>query len=379
MKILVSDPNSKIGLAVIRSLKMSKYHVEMFSHHKKTLCYYSKFCKKIHILPDYRNPNFEKKFINLIKMQKFDYIIPVQYKSFYYLSKIKKKILKYSKINCESHYNISKVSSKLFMKNLSSKIKINFLKNIKTLQISNFKLVKKKLKNIEYPIVIKPKLEQGGSSNHVFYANNEIDVFKILNKISKKLKLNIKDFIIQTKISGKGRGFFSVSKKGECSSFFQHERIREFPITGGRSVAAKSIYDKKLSKIGKSIIKKLRWNGVMMLEFKYYNNDYYLIEANPKFWGSLDLAVASGVNFPTDLINQKKLKNNKQFYKIGLKYHWPFDGDLRVSIKSLRLFYSFIFDMLSPFCKSNVWFLKDPIVSFYMVFKFFKNILIIDK
>ena len=97
MKILVSDPNSKIGLAVIRSLKMSKYHVEMFSHHKKNLCYYSKYCKRIHILPDYRNPNFEKKFINLIKMQKFDYIIPVQYKSFYYLSKIK-KILKYSKL-----------------------------------------------------------------------------------------------------------------------------------------------------------------------------------------------------------------------------------------------------------------------------------------
>ena len=136
MKILVSDPNSKIGLAVIRSFKTSKYHVEMFSHYKKPMCYYSKYCKKIHILPDYSNPNFEKKFINLIKMQKFDYIVPVQYKSFYYLSKIKKKILKYSKINCESHNNISKVSSKLFMKNLSSQIKINCLKNIKTLQIN---------------------------------------------------------------------------------------------------------------------------------------------------------------------------------------------------------------------------------------------------
>ncbi|MCD6360205.1 MAG: hypothetical protein J7M38_05010 [Armatimonadetes bacterium] len=37
-----------------------------------------------------------------------------------------------------------------------------------------------------------------------------------------------------------------------------------------------------------------------MLEFKkeYETGEYYLIEVNPKFWGSLDLAVESGVDFP---------------------------------------------------------------------------------
>ena len=121
---------------------------------------------------------------------------------------------------------------------------------------------------------------------------------------------------------------------------FSTREDKKFPVTGGRSVAAKSIYDKKLLKIGKSIIKKLRWNGVMMLEFKYFNNDYYLIEANPKFWGSLD-CYCIWCKFSNRFDQSKKLKNNKQFYKVGLKYHWPFDGDLRVSTKSLRLFYSF--------------------------------------
>ena len=45
-----------------------------------------------------------------------------------------------------------------------------------------------------------------------------------------------------------------------------------------------------------------------MLEFKFFKGNYYLIEANPKFWGSLDLAIASGVNFPLILINSKSIK-----------------------------------------------------------------------
>ncbi len=379
MKILVSDPNSKTALAVIRSLKRENCHIEMFSHYKKPMCYYSNYCNRINILPRYENPSFEKKFISLIKKRKYDYIIPVQFKSFYHLSKIKEKILKHSNMNCENFDKIFKVSSKVFMKDLTLKLSINNLKNIETFKINNFQSAQKKLRNISYPIVIKPKFEQGGRSDHIFYAKDEIHGESILKKISKKLKLNINHFIIQKKIKGVGRGFFCVSKKGKCVSFFQHERIRELPITGGRSVAAKSINDKKLTKIGKRIVKKLRWNGALMLEFKYFNNNYYLIEANPKFWGSLDLAIESGVNFPMDLIDPKRSNNKKNIYKIGLRYHWPLDGDFNISIKSFKLFVNFIFDLLSPFCKSNVWLLKDPIVSFYMFFKFLRNNLIINK
>lgn len=372
MKILVSDPNSKIGLAVIRSLNTDKHHIEMFSNQNKPMCYYSNYCKKINLLPPYDNHNFEKKFISLLKSQKFDYVIPVQYKSFYHLSKMKKKILKYSKINCENFNKISKVSSKVFMRNLSQKINISYLKDIKTFEINNLKSVKKKLKNVKYPIVIKPKLELGGRSKYIFYAYNEFQSLDIVNKISKKYNLNIKNFIIQTKIGGTGRGFFCNAYKGKCISFFQHERIREFPITGGISVAAKSIYDKKLTKIGKSIVKKLKWDGVLMLEFKYYKKKYYLIEANPKFWGSLDLATEAGANFPLDLIKKHNVTSKKNSYRIGLKYHWPFDGDLNISLKNFKFFFKFLIDCINPFCKSNVWLIKDPIISFYQIYKFLK-------
>ena len=95
MKILISDPDSK----PFRNNKITwlkNYEIEMFHNHKRPLCYYSKFCKKINILPDYNSKNFNTKFLKLIKKNKYHLVIPVQYKFFFFLSKIKKKILKYS-------------------------------------------------------------------------------------------------------------------------------------------------------------------------------------------------------------------------------------------------------------------------------------------
>ena len=63
-------------------------------------------------------------------------------------------------------------------------------------------------------------------------------------------------YIIQKKIGGVGRGFFALSQNGKCLNTFQHQRIREMPISGGMSVAAKSIFDKNLQKIGEKIVKK---------------------------------------------------------------------------------------------------------------------------
>src|SRR5262249_30616411 len=44
----------------------------------------------------------------------------------------------------------------------------------------------------------------------------------------------------------------------------------------------------------------MEWDGVAMVEFRYdpVSGDAVLMEVNGRFWGSLPLAVHSGVNFP---------------------------------------------------------------------------------
>jgi hypothetical protein len=47
----------------------------------------------------------------------------------------------------------------------------------------------------------------------------------------------------------------------------------------------------------------LEWEGVAMVEYKrdHRTGRHFLMEINPRFWGSLQLAVDSGVDFPSYL------------------------------------------------------------------------------
>jgi len=103
--------------------------------------------------------------------------------------------------------------------------------------------------------------------------------------------------LIQEKIEGVGYGVGVLAEEGHVLASFAHRRIREFPVTGGPSTICVSVDDRRLTDYAAAVIRELGWTGVAMVEFKK-DDDYRLMEVNPRFWGSLPLATRSGVNFP---------------------------------------------------------------------------------
>ena len=107
--------------------------------------------------------------------------------------------------------------------------------------------------------------------------------------------------IVQEYIDGPGVGFFALyNDRHQLKAQFCHRRVREYPVSGGPSSCCESIYDKRLVAIGRTLLESLDWKGLAMVEFKYdkRRNRFFLMEINPRYWGSLPLAVFSGVNFP---------------------------------------------------------------------------------
>ena len=83
-----------------------------------------------------------------------------------------------------------------------------------------------------------------------------------------------------------------------------HRRLREYPISGGASAVACAYYDETLKEYGLRILSALAWHGVAMVEFKRQESPdrLVLMEINPKFWGSVELALEAGVDFASDLV-----------------------------------------------------------------------------
>ena len=170
--------------------------------------------------------------------------------------------------------------------------------------------------------------------------------------------------ILQEFIPGTGAGYSALAVAGKIVREFAHYRLREWPPSGGYATAAVSTDDPELVRLGRALIGALHWNGPAMVEFRRGPQGYHFIELNPKFWGSLELGLAAGADFPGDLV---RLAEGEDLtgrpvpgYKVGLRYWWPWRGDLRrltCRPGSIGAVLSFAFN---PSVRSN-WSWRDPL------------------
>ena len=107
--------------------------------------------------------------------------------------------------------------------------------------------------------------------------------------------------IVQTLVRGRGVGMNTLWRAGVPLTWFCHHRVREIDLRGGRSTAAVSaVCDERLVESARRMLAALGWHGVAMVEFKWdeQTGRYWLLEINGRFWGSLPLALAAGMDFP---------------------------------------------------------------------------------
>jgi predicted ATP-grasp superfamily ATP-dependent carboligase len=127
---------------------------------------------------------------------------------------------------------------------------------------------------------------------------------------------------------------------GELRAAFAHRRIREKPPSGGVSVLSESIaLDSDLLARSVALLRDFDWQGVAMVEYKvdHVTGVPYLMEVNGRFWGSLQLAIDAGVDFPRILVAAARGQSNPGVggYKIGARLRWEW-GDVDNLLLRLR-------------------------------------------
>lgn len=170
--------------------------------------------------------------------------------------------------------------------------------------------------NSDKPVVAKPRYTVTERDNSLQYPE-----VRIINKSISKSKLVehmghmplIQEFVS----NGSEFGYFAVFDHGEPVVKFQHKRIRSTRYSGGASVYRESTYISELEQKGEKLLRKLNWHGPAMVEFRRdpETSEFYLMEINPRFWGSLVLGIEAGVDFPYVYY---QLSNNQ---KMGISHY----------------------------------------------------------
>jgi predicted ATP-grasp superfamily ATP-dependent carboligase len=109
--------------------------------------------------------------------------------------------------------------------------------------------------------------------------------------------------LLQEYRTGEGHGVELLCDAGRPLLAFQHRRLHEVPITGGASSLREGVrLDPVLFGHAARLLGALRWTGLAMVEFRTGPDGPVLMEINGRIWGSLPLAVKSGVDFPARLV-----------------------------------------------------------------------------
>jgi len=338
-KIMLLDGYSSRTLACVRSFGRKGIKFVVGAESICDISLFSKYCKEKFIYPDPRISI--SNFISTINynIQKFNVniLLPTSEKAILAFDSNREKI------NCELLIPKTKEINIMFSKYNT----LNIAKQLGVLSPKTFLLNDKNIdsiiKKIVFPAIIKAecsenirgnKIIKGGGTSYVY---NEQD---LLDEYQKRRRV-IQNLIVQEFIDGFGVGISGIFKNGKDIALFGHKRIRESNPKGGPSALAESIsIDENLLKSTKKIIAKIGYTGPAMVEYRIdrNTNSAYLMEINGRFWGSILLPLALGLDLPYiwwKTINGMEIRSEEIEYKVGVRGRYLL-GDTKSLFYSLK-------------------------------------------
>jgi predicted ATP-grasp superfamily ATP-dependent carboligase len=327
-RVLVTDGHFRKTLAVVRSLGRKGISVTVGERTLFNTSFFSKYCVKRLVYPSPRR--FPNQFIDFllkeIKENHYDCIFPMEEETLLLMAKYHSEISQYTYLLSPDLKQIEFVRDK---KNLIQFAETHGIPTPKTFYSPPTHTLPLKGGGERWRFVIKPRISSG--SFGIVYVKRQEDLISSYQSVHGQYPFPI----IQEWIpDGEGTfGFSALFDEGSnIKAAFVHKKLRMYPVQGGPSTLREGVEHPQIMELGVSLLKSLNWVGVGMVEFKVDPRDGIpkLMELNPRFWGSLQLAIVSGVDFPYLILKMARRESFEPIlrYQAGKRCRWLLLGDI---------------------------------------------------
>ncbi len=185
--------------------------------------------------------------------------------------------------------------------------------------------IPKLTEDFTYPVVVKGQYYDA----HIAY--NEAQVTTHFNKIAAKwgLPIVIQQFVYGTEVNIVALG------DGEGNTVGMVPMRKQYITDKGKAWAGVSLDDEGLLNEAENLIRSTKWKGGMELEYiKTSEDEYYLLEINPRFPAWVYLAVGCGQNLPAAMVKMAFGEDVETFdsYEVGkmfIRYSWDMLVDMK--------------------------------------------------
>ncbi len=356
-RVLVTDGQYAHTLGIVRSLGQAGLDVGVIAPTSTALALHSRFCRWGFVSPPLSNQAAYLAFLeNILAEGSFDLLMPVGASATRLVSVHRDRLAPKVSFQVADQHSIESAFNKRNTYALAERLRVPYPH---TLYPQNVAEVEQLSQELEFPVVVKAIVEEG--SNVVYYPSNREQLLQMYEPLCTERGYAppflpmLQELIHSDDI---GYSFAALYKHGRCIRVFMYREIRSIPVRGGSGTYTESCFDAELKQYGMRLLDALNWTGVAQMDFRRgTDGQLRLMEINPKFWASLEVALAAGVNFPLllcDMATGQDLSYSED-YERGVRYHWPLSRELLHVAGRPSSLPAVLWACLDPRIRSNVW------------------------
>ena len=340
MRVLVTDGDSRPALAAVRALGRRGHEVIVACERHPCLASVSKYVAGSESIPSPVTdaPGFEAALVELVQRRRVDVALPITEVSTLLVAENQQRLPSFCRVPFPSAAIVANAANKVHVIRMAERLGVPVPRG---LVVESADEGVRRAAELPFPIVVKPARSRVRVGSHwistgVRYAADGFD----LERIFRSLPRETYPVLLQERIPGPGVGLFACFDHGRPTALFAHRRLREKPPSGGVSVLCESSpLDPAAVEYSQLLLSELGWRGVAMVEFKRDEREgqLHLMEINGRFWGSLELAIAAGVDFPSLALDVATgvRRSLQPGYRIGVRTRW-LGGDLDALLMILK-------------------------------------------
>ena len=331
VRVLITDSDNRSALAATRSLGRAGYKVFTAGEAHPSLASVSKYSARFdaYCSPNRSPEEFVRDVAGIAEVNRIDVLLPMTEITTLLLTQHRHLLPAEVSLPFPDAATVAAVADKSQVLQQAERIGVPIPR---TLVVTSAQDARDKAAQIEYPAVFKPARSRNWNgrqwvSSSTGYATRAEDLFARLERLDPA----VFPVLVQERIVGPGVGVFvccdgSADDAGVLATF-AHRRIREKPPSGGVSVLCESAEVDPVAKAhAVALLNAMGWRGVAMVEFKQNSRDgsLRLMEINGRFWGSLQLAVDAGVDFPALAVEVAlgRKRASVKSYRVGTRSRW---------------------------------------------------------
>jgi predicted ATP-grasp superfamily ATP-dependent carboligase len=304
--VVITDGEQRAALATVRSLGAAGYTVIVVSSRKRSIAGVSRFTRRHITIPSALRDSqgFLEQLEAVVHANAVDVIVPITEESLLAVLAARARFPD-AVIPFASLEQFEQISNKATLLENAKRVGISTPEQ-RALQ-SRADAEALDPASILFPVVIKPArsvVEVMGKGIKVGVSH--APDWGSLETLLREYPDAAYPILLQRRIVGPGIGVFLLIWNGDTLAVCGHRRIREAPPSGGVSVYREAVVpDASVVEKSRALLDQFGWQGVAMVEFKLdeLTQTAYLMEVNGRFWGSLQLAIDAGVDFPALLVS----------------------------------------------------------------------------